>query len=1545
MKKDAKRKGSAVDRPVKGGTGRIPPAAKRGTAGRKRTGQAAEQGMLLQQILDTASVAIFLVDKSGRITHANQRMSEMFRCPMGELIGSEYVSHVHPSEREIGRQKMLALLESEIPSVDLERFYWRKDGSEFWGHLAGKRFHDDHGNEIGIIGVITDIDKRKMMEMTLRESEEKFRALVETSYDWIWEVDERGVYTYASPRVQNILGYAAEEVVGRTPFDFMPPDERASVAARFREVIATREPLVGLENTNLRKDGKVVILETSGMPIFDTAGAFKGYRGIDRDITGRKQADEKLRESENRTRSIIESIPVGLHRYRLEPDGRLVFIGANPAADRILGVDNSSFIGKTIEEAFPSLADTEVPQRYREVVATGQTWQTESIEYRDNAIEGAFEVHAFRTGPDTMVAAFEDITERKQAEMALKEREVKYRRLYNETPVLLHSISRDGTLVEVNDYWLKTLQYERHEVIGRKVTDFYTPESRKYAEESVQPAFFRDGIIQDISFQFIKKNGEVIEALLSATGERDAGGRIVRSQAVIEDVTERKRAEAELRESEEKFSKIFQKAPLLITLTDVGTGRFFDVNERFLEVSGYTRDEVLGRTSVEIGWSSKEERARMVKDLRDRGGVAGMELSLRRKDGKEVICLFHGERITVGGAERLLGIAQDITERKRAERQLAESQTMLRNVIDAIPVRVFWKDRESRYLGCNMLFAQDAGRPDPDTLLGEDDFTMAWAEQAESYRADDSEVMRTGIPKINYEEPQTTPTGDRIWLRTSKIPLRDEGGAIYGVLGTYEDITERKRTESALRESEEQYRRLVQAANSVILTWDTTGNILFMNEFGERFFGYGREELIGRNVVGTIVPEQETSGRDLARLMQEIQKAPDQFMDNENENITKDGTRVWIRWANKAITDQQGNLVGILSVGNDITRRKRAEEALQRSERMLQTIIDAEPECVKLLDKDANLIMMNRAGLDMIQVESLEQVKGRCVCTMVGTGDRDAFMDLTRRIFQGESGTLAFEMVGAKGRRLWLETHAVPLRNEKDEIVALLGVTRDVTAKRQADEALRASESRFRTIIEHASSGILVAETGTGRFRYANPEICRMLGYESDELLQLAVDAIHPADELPLVRRTFAAGTGVQTSCLRRDGTVFPVEIRTVGVELDGRPCLIGFFTDITEKRLLEEERVKTEKLESIGMLAGGIAHDFNNLLQGVFGYISIAKMTVDRRDEALAMLGQAEKALHQTVNLTSQLLTFSKGGKPVKKLIDLRHVIETAAAFSLSGSRTGYHFTADDGLWSVEADEGQIGQVVQNIVLNADQAMPEGGVVRIFARNIPEGDPGSPQGMGRGNYVAFSISDSGIGIPAEYQTKIFDPYFTTKEKGSGLGLATSYSIIRNHGGLISVRSTPGSGTTFTLYLPAAAARVAREQDRPVPASGRPGRVLVMDDEEVVRRVAQELIQALGHDVEAAEHGEQAIKLYQEARAAGRPFDVVILDLTIRGGMGGSETIEKLLAIDPEVKAVVSSGYSDDTVISRYPEKGFRAFLKKPYDIAALQSILNDLIT
>ena len=376
----------------------------------------------------------------------------------------------------------------------------------------------------------------------------------------------------------------------------------------------------------------------------------------------------------------------------------------------------------------------------------------------------------------------------------------------------------------------------------------------------------------------------------------------------------------------------------------------------------------------------------------------------------------------------------------------------------------------------------------------------------------------------------------------------------------------------------------------------------------------------------------------------------------------------------------------------------------------------------------------------------------------------------------------------------------------------------------------------------------------------------------------------------------------------------------------------------------MDEELQKMNKLESVGILAGGIAHDFNNILAAILGNISLARLGIDPENEKLLKrLTDAEQAVMRARDLTYQLLTFSRSGTPVKKTMGVQKVLRESAKFALTGSGVKCQFSLAPDLFLVDIDEGQIGQVINNLVINAQQAMPAGGGITIAAGNAVFGSVTAEHGvfLDPGSYVRISIRDNGAGIAPEHTGKIFDPYFTTNQKGSGLGLATSYSIIKNHEGHIAVESKPGFGTTFYVYL-----RASDEQPgtgRRIADRGRPAvrtRVLHMDDEEMILQITKDMLENLGYEVETAADGNETVRKYVEARNSGVPFDIVILDITIPGGMGGKETILRLLEIDPAVKAIVSSGYSNDPVMAMFGQYGFAGVIAKPYRMAELSDAI-----
>ena len=403
----------------------------------------------------------------------------------------------------------------------------------------------------------------------------------------------------------------------------------------------------------------------------------------------------------------------------------------------------------------------------------------------------------------------------------------------------------------------------------------------------------------------------------------------------------------------------------------------------------------------------------------------------------------------------------------------------------------------------------------------------------------------------------------------------------------------------------------------------------------------------------------------------------------------------------------------------------------------------------------------------------------------------------------------------------------------------------------------------------------------------------------------------------------------------KKDGAIIDVEIVSHALNFGGRQAEVVLANDITERIKMEEERLKTQKLESLGILAGGLAHDFNNLLTSIVGNISLAQLDTQEGGAVYRRLEEAERASLRARDLTQQLLTFSKGGHPVKKTVLLGDLVRESAGFALRGSRSRCEFSIPADLRPVEADEGQLSQVINNLMINADQAMPEGGTITLTCRNVTIG-PAGVLPLAACDYVITSISDRGIGIPKEYFEKIFDPYFTTKQKGSGLGLATSYSILKRHGGHIAVESELGKGATFHLYLPVSTEVVIKKADEAGAGVRGTGRVLIMDDEEMIRDIASQMLGKMGYTVAVAADGAETIVVYTKARQAGKPFDLVIMDLTIPGGLGGKDTIRKLRELDPGVKAIVSSGYSNDPVMAEFENHGFCGVVSKPYTIKTL---------
>jgi two-component system cell cycle sensor histidine kinase/response regulator CckA len=523
--------------------------------------------------------------------------------------------------------------------------------------------------------------------------------------------------------------------------------------------------------------------------------------------------------------------------------------------------------------------------------------------------------------------------------------------------------------------------------------------------------------------------------------------------------------------------------------------------------------------------------------------------------------------------------------------------------------------------------------------------------------------------------------------------------------------------------------------------------------------------------------------------------------------------------------------------------------------------------------------------------------------------------------------------------------------------------SRDLVLQAQDDmvmaleQSLREREQWWATTLKSIGDGVIVTDA-KGMVTFLNSIAEQLTGWFQNEAVGTPLAEVfniineesrerckNPFEKI--VKTGKIVGLANNTVLIAKDGTEKIIADSGAPIRDEDSNFLgtVLVFRDITEKRKMIEDilRSQTEKMESISILAGGIAHDFNNILTAILGNITISKTHAAPDGEIHRLLTEAEKASLRAKDLTQQLLTFSKGGAPVKKPASISELLRTTCEFALSGSKAVCTFAISADLWTAEVDTGQISQVINNLIINADQAMPAGGTIEVRAENVTITSKDSLP-LKDGNYVKISVTDGGIGIPEEHLQRIFDPYFTTKQKGSGLGLATSYSIVKNHDGWITVKSSLGVGTTFSVWLPASSKELEPEKREAGEKCRERGRILLMDDEESILEATGEVLTYLGYEVEAAGEGLEALELYRKAQKENRPFDAVIIDLTIRGKMGGKETMENLLEIDPDVKGIVSSGYCDDPVMTEYKKHGFKGVVTKPYTIEELKETLYRVI-
>lgn len=638
------------------------------------------------------------------------------------------------------------------------------------------------------------------------------------------------------------------------------------------------------------------------------------------------------------------------------------------------------------------------------------------------------------------------------------------------------------------------------------------------------------------------------------------------------------------------------------------------------------------------------------------------------------------------------------------------------------------------------------------------------------------------------------------------------------------------------------------------------------------------------------------------------------------------------------------------------------EKALKESEELYRTIVETSSDAIIMIGLDACLIMVNQRASEMYGYHDKHELLGTNFFPLIAEFDRERALREFNRILKNERVRKVTYSLLRKDRTIFLgELSASLLLTSEGKPRALVIIIRDITHRKQIEEALAAEKERLAVTLRSISDAVITVNVA-GRIVLMNTIAEKLTGWYQDEArgspYESIINIVNESSRDPYacpIDRVLESGrvvniidNGIIIAKNKKErmitGSCAPIhdrEGKIIGVVI--------IIRDNTEKQKLESELFKSSKLESIGVLAGGIAHDFNNILTTITSHMYMAKSFLDSGSEAYESIIEAEKAALKANKITNMILTFAKGGAPVKKKQSIKEIIEEAVEFSLRGSQVDCTIDLPNDLWSLEIDRRQIDQVISNLIINAEQAMPKGGTITVKGENIHINkevteDTNAYLPLEPGKYVRISIKDTGSGIPPEHLTKIYDPYFTSKPNGNGLGLTICYSILKKHNGLIFAKSQLDMGTSMHIYLPSAIIEVQVKAPKEEKISHKSAKILIMDDEEMVRKAAGRILTVIGYRVEFAKNGQEAITLYQQAQQSDDPIDVLIMDLTVPEGMGGKEAISHLLKIDPHVKAIVSSGYSHDPVMANYRDYGFKNVIMKPYVVQELNRIIDQVI-
>ncbi len=1136
----------------------------------------------------------------------------------------------------------------------------------------------------------------------------------------------------------------------------------------------------------------------------------------------------------------------------------------------------------------------------------------------------------------------------------LERSERKYRSIFDHSAQGIFQTTLDGRMLTANKALAKMYGYTSPEALLSELVDvtrqlYVDPEDRRRLIAALQDK----GQVTGFSTRFRRRRGEIIDVVVNAhfVPDPESGARLV--EGIVEDITARKQAERALRHSEEKYFKAFNNSPLMVVLSALRTGRYIEVNETFERVMGHSREEIIGRTSLEIdSWMDPADRERIQATIESEGFIRGREVKRRTKNGRILTVLFSAETIDVAGEACMVSVSLDISERKRVEENLRLSENNLRITLDSIGDGVIVTDNEGVVTRMNPTAekltgwpaAEAVGRPLPEVFNIIHARTLKpMTHRAEAVMARGAQAARAGHVVL------VARGGSEYQIADNAAPIRGGDGRIVGVVLVFRDVTEAYAQEQKIREHEFLLKHITANIPGMVYQFYATSR----HEYGLRYISAKAEEIFGLKASAEsffeafvqCLPEDEKDA-----FFASIRAAVDTLSPwhYEGRFIKPTGETIWFR--GNAIPYREGDLVIADGVLYDITESKTAQEEIRQRRQFLELVLSHAPDAIITTDAAHRVIDWNLGAVQMFGYTPAE-VRGQALDRLVARGEHEGeALRKTNRVLSGRR-VERFETVRyhKDGTPLEVIASGAPIM-EGQALKGVVVVYTDISARKQAEAGFRASHERFLTVLESIDATIYVADMETFEILYMNEKMKQVFGGDftgrncfevfRNESQQCAVctnDQLIDADGNP----TEGCIWENENPVVQRWYVNYDRAIQWV----DGRIVRLQVATDITKQKKIETERKDYEiqiqqmqKMEAIGVLAGGIAHDFNNILSAVIGFAELALIDTASADPVHDNLQQIHAAGLRARDLVQQILTFSRQDEKALKPLQIGSQVKEALKMLRSSLPTTIEMQVDiaDRVGNVMADPTQIHQIVMNLCTNAAQEMEAHGgrlSVRLAQIALDAEAVRLRPGLQAGDYVRLSVEDTGAGIPADVQDKIFTPYFTTKkkDKGTGLGLAVVHGIVQSFGGDIQVTSAVGRGTTFDILLPVIqAAAETPPQQVALPMGFE--HILLVDDEAFIVEFGRQGLERLGYRVDGCTSSLEALERFRQA--PGR-YDLVITDMTMPK-MTGDQLAREIFKLRKGMPVILCTGYSTRIDGPRAEKMGIRALLMKPLNMADL---------